>query len=308
MFGFFKKRLPTALDALIRVSYGDRPPAKSANLADASRIAHKDLLLEKISASEVQGCAKGLFDGPMPYSTHDLAVSISLNFFKNPELLNRLKGAQLNARIKVADWAREGKVVRLIAETFEAVLHNRYQSIAVAVGDDESQENSFMDGKKDEAAEKYRVFREQNNGGSVHKAAGAVKTFMVWQHNSFQRIKFQTDRSSDEATDYEKEVEKQIERAFTLGAALAAIYAFSLPEDQRDLFLMNVVGVYHGISDHDQVDYEIRRMVEAANELKEVSEAATVLMMDYLVNGKQENDKYRLASMMGIESSEHHRE
>jgi hypothetical protein len=300
MFGLFKKKSPTALDAFIRLAYGDNPPAKSANLAEAIRIADEQLLLQKVSASEVERCAKGLFAGPVPYSTHDLAVSVALNFFKNPELLNQLKVAQSQARVIVASWAREGKVVGPLAQSFEAVLHNRYQSAAVTAADDEIKINQSKDDKNNGLAEKHQAFREQNKGASVHTAARAVKAFMVWQHNSYQSKKLETDRIDDE-DEYSKEVEKQTERAFTLGAALAAIYAFSLPEDQRDLFLMNVVGMYLGISDHDHVDFEIKRMVEAANELKEASEAGTVLMMDYLVNGKQDNDKYGLASIMGVE-------
>lgn len=290
------------MDAMIRVAYGDRPPTKSANLADASRIAQKELLLDKISASEVQGCAKGLFDGPMPYSTYDLAVSVSLNFFKNPELLVLLKGAQSNARIKVAGWAKEGKVVRLIAETFEKILHNRYQGIAVTPGENESEKNLVKDEKQVEPAEKYRIFKEKNKGKSVQTVAKAVKTFMVWQHNSFQSKKFETDRIYDEATDDENEAEKQTERAFTLGASFAAMYAFSLPDYQRNLFLMNVVGMCHGFSEHDQVDCEIKSMIEAANELEEATAAGGVLLMDYLVNGKQESDKYGLASLMDMKS------
>jgi hypothetical protein len=127
MFGLFDKKRPTAMDGFIRAVYGDRPPAKSANLVEASHVAYKELLLEKVSVSEVQSCARGLFDGPMPYSTHDLAVSVSLNFFKNPELVDRLQDAQLNARTKVGNWAREGKVVGPLAQSFEAVLHKRYE-------------------------------------------------------------------------------------------------------------------------------------------------------------------------------------
>jgi hypothetical protein len=116
-----------------------------------------------------------------------------------------------------------------------------------------------------------------------------------------QVAKLETDHFDGE-DDHSNEVEKRIERAFAFGAAFAAIDAFSLPEHQRDLFLMNVVGNYRSISEHNRVDFEIKRMVEAANDLEEVSKAGIALMMDYLVNGEQENDKNGLASMMGIET------
>lgn len=41
-----------------------------------------------------------LAEGPIPYSTHDLALSIALNFFKQPEYIPRLFNAQLLARMK----------------------------------------------------------------------------------------------------------------------------------------------------------------------------------------------------------------
>ena len=117
----------TAMDAIIRLCYGENPPPKSANMQDAARIAYEELLLKAVSASDVLALTKSLFNGPIPYSTHDLAVSVSLHFFKNPEMLMRLREAQLNARLTVLEWAKEGKVVGVIAATFEDVLYNRYR-------------------------------------------------------------------------------------------------------------------------------------------------------------------------------------
>jgi hypothetical protein len=59
MFGIFKKRQPTAMDALIRLMYGDHPPPKSADLERAITIAH-DLLCEKVPITEVRCIASGL--------------------------------------------------------------------------------------------------------------------------------------------------------------------------------------------------------------------------------------------------------
>jgi hypothetical protein len=130
VFGLFKNRPPTALDALIRLTYGDNPPLKSANLTDACQIAHKELLLEQINATDVQTCAQDLFAGPIPYSTHDLATSVALHFLKKPELLSKLESVQLHARKRVSSWSNEGKVVVPLARSFEAVVSKRYQSAA----------------------------------------------------------------------------------------------------------------------------------------------------------------------------------
>ena len=126
MFGLFKKKPPSVMDGLIRTVYGADPPPKSAELQVSAYIAYKELLLEKISASAVQACAAKLLDGPIPYSTHDLAVSVALNFFKDPNLHSQLEDAQLNARRQVRDWAREGKVVGPLADSFEAVVRKSY--------------------------------------------------------------------------------------------------------------------------------------------------------------------------------------
>src|SRR5271169_6130171 len=126
MFGIFKKKPPTALDAAFQVMYGNKRE-KDANLTAASQIAAEELLSGIVKYSEVQACAQKLFDGPIPYSTHDLAVSVSLNFFRKTELTNDLKWAQIGARIRVTDWTREGKVTPLLAQSFEEVLYKLYK-------------------------------------------------------------------------------------------------------------------------------------------------------------------------------------
>jgi hypothetical protein len=127
MFGLFKKKQPTMMDAFIGVMYGANPPAKSADLERSITIAHEDLLCERVSLSEVKQRAGELFRGPIPYSTHDLAVSTALAFFKNPEYVPALRECQLPARMRVFNWANEGKVVKLLAQNFEEVLYRRYK-------------------------------------------------------------------------------------------------------------------------------------------------------------------------------------
>ena len=127
MFGLFKKKQPTMADALIRTIYGPNPPRKSADLERSITIAHEDLLFERVPLSEVKEKASGLLKGPIPYSTHDLAVSTALGFFNNPEYVPALQECQIPARLRVLNWAKDGKVVKPFALSFENVLYRVYK-------------------------------------------------------------------------------------------------------------------------------------------------------------------------------------
>lgn len=127
MFGLFKKRPPTVMDGLIRALYGANPPPKSAELERSIIIAHEALLFGRVPLSEVRQRATDLFKGPIPYSTHDLAVSTALGFFKAPEFVKVLSECQIPARLRVVDWAKDGTVVSPLAQSFEAVLYRVYK-------------------------------------------------------------------------------------------------------------------------------------------------------------------------------------
>ena len=127
MFGIFKRRPPTALDAFIRLAYGPNPPRKSADLERSVTIAHEDILFERVPLREVKRIAEELFKGPIPYSTHDLAVSTALAFFETPEYIPVLTECQIPARLRVVNWASDGKVVGPLAQSFEAVLYRVYK-------------------------------------------------------------------------------------------------------------------------------------------------------------------------------------
>jgi hypothetical protein len=136
---FFKKRQPmTLMDAFIKITYGSNYRTEGADLSDACRIAHRELLLEKIEESEVVQQARYFFEGPIPYSTYDIAVSVALHFFRKPELINQLRDVQLLARKKVSDWLTEGEVNALLARSFENVLYNLYKPYSPITGDTES--------------------------------------------------------------------------------------------------------------------------------------------------------------------------
>jgi len=130
MFGLFgkKKQGPAnALDALILTLYGNPPPLKTAKLEDAIQLAHEELLLKLISKEEVARVAAGLNSGPIPYSTHDLALSVALNFFRDGARTPQLRDAQISARMAALGWLAEKKVVPLLVQSFEDTLYKLYK-------------------------------------------------------------------------------------------------------------------------------------------------------------------------------------
>jgi hypothetical protein len=83
------------------------------------------------------------------------------------------------------------------------------------------------------------------------------------------------------------------------GASLAAIHAFSLLADDMHYFRLNVISVYHGWSDKDAIHEEIRSMDDASKENEDVSDAGMVSMLQYLIDGKAEDNSFDLAEQMG---------
>ena len=128
MFGFFKKKKPSnALEALIFTVYGNNPPPKRANLKEAITIASEELLMSVIGTQEITTKAESLNSGPIPYSTHDLALSVALHFFKQPKYVPLLKDAQITARSLSLLWLQQLLVAPLLAKTFEDSLYELYR-------------------------------------------------------------------------------------------------------------------------------------------------------------------------------------
>ena len=126
MFGFGKKKQETAMDGFIKMLYGDPPPPKRANLSEAVSLA-QNLLTGIVNEKDLRAIGSKLNDGPIPYSTHDLALSIALNFFKNPEYVPKLKTAQLTTRMTMQDWLDQKKVIPMLVESFESSLDKAYK-------------------------------------------------------------------------------------------------------------------------------------------------------------------------------------
>jgi uncharacterized protein (DUF2267 family) len=132
MFGWFKKKPPTFMDQFITAIYGDPPPKKRADVETAIQLAYEDLLLDTISKEEIRQIATSLSEGPIPYSTHDLAISVALYFFKRipAEDHEILFEVQLHARMKALGWAKEGKVVAPVLQIFEDTLYEYYEPVS----------------------------------------------------------------------------------------------------------------------------------------------------------------------------------
>jgi len=89
--------LSSALDEFIKATYGDPPPRKTAQLSKAVESAYKELLMEQVPFQKVQKIGRELMASAVPYSTEDLAISISLTFFSSPEFTTKLEEAQMMA-------------------------------------------------------------------------------------------------------------------------------------------------------------------------------------------------------------------
>jgi hypothetical protein len=100
-----------------------------ADRMEAVRLAY-ELLGGVVSLPMVQRIAKQLDDGPMCYSTHELATTTALNLYRSADgnRLVRLAVMQLKARVTVSDWAIQKKVSPLIATTFEESLCKLFSS------------------------------------------------------------------------------------------------------------------------------------------------------------------------------------
>jgi hypothetical protein len=127
MFQVFKKKPASVMDEFIKSVYGPNPPKKTADTAQAARLAHEALLGQCVNLSEVCDLASGLNAGPIPYSTCDLAVSIALNFFKRPELHTKLSEVQFDARMQVLEWINQRTINKTLAGVFEDDLYTRFK-------------------------------------------------------------------------------------------------------------------------------------------------------------------------------------
>ena len=95
--------------------------------SEAINLAFEELLDEVVDQSEVAKQARELFAGPIPYTTHDLALSTAVWFYKSAEFTSELASAQMLARLTVLGWLKEGKVQPALVKSFENDLYNLYK-------------------------------------------------------------------------------------------------------------------------------------------------------------------------------------
>lgn len=127
MFGIFgKKKRETVLDSLVRAVYCDTPPGKRADVEHAVQLA-QELLANRIGENEIARHTRALDAGPIPYSTHDLAMSVALHFFKQPQHVPHLFETQLLARMKMLEWLTQGLVAPMLVQSFETTLYRIYK-------------------------------------------------------------------------------------------------------------------------------------------------------------------------------------
>lgn len=130
MFKLFQKKIKpkNALEEFIVAVYGNPPPKTGrADCSEAINLAFEELLDEVVDQSEVAKQARELFAGPIPYTTHDLALSTAVWFYKSAECTSELASAQMLARLTVLGWLKEGKVQPALVKSFENDLYNLYK-------------------------------------------------------------------------------------------------------------------------------------------------------------------------------------
>lgn len=161
MFAWLKKPQPTLLDQMLTTVYGTPLPKKTANLETAFQLAYAQLLGGIVSEDEVREVTRALNNSPIPYSTHDLALAVALNFFRRPDQVERLSSVQLQARRIAAAWAQDPqtKIPALFFQSFEDSLRKQYPSVKKQTQPKELPEllqQLFGDGDTEFWADSYR--------------------------------------------------------------------------------------------------------------------------------------------------------
>jgi hypothetical protein len=128
MFGILEKKTPGNVseeDAFALYSNPGQP--EKANLEEAITIAGEELLMGRVERQEIQRQAQTLYATPVSYSTHDLALSIAMNFYRQPGNIPYLDDFKIIALLKVIHWYQKGLVMQVLLENFEKILCVLYE-------------------------------------------------------------------------------------------------------------------------------------------------------------------------------------
>lgn len=129
MLGFFRKNADAnaGTDApLISVNTHADNTSSPASFDEAIALAG-ELLMFEFSDAEITHHARALADGPIPFSTEELALCTALHFFRQAENHDKLYNAQLFARMTMMSWQEQGQVSQLIAQCFENTIYTRFR-------------------------------------------------------------------------------------------------------------------------------------------------------------------------------------
>lgn len=100
------------------------------NINESITIAFKELLQCIISINEIESCAQSVDSKWIPfYSTHDLALVISRNFFEKKQYAPLLKNAQMTARLLAIIWNEQKLVSQTQSESFEKAIYLFYKHV-----------------------------------------------------------------------------------------------------------------------------------------------------------------------------------
>lgn len=122
------------------------------------------------------------------------------------------------------------------------------------------------------------------------RAAERVRDFMIWQHNNA------LDCNTGEMTDEQMSNADLVETTFLRGAALAATGWFGLRDYDQALFLINILGMYKGLS-YEQASRELMRTILDEELERRASYVGYLSMSQYLTNRRSNTFSNSLAEL-----------
>lgn len=127
MFGLFKKKpRKTALDAFAELHNQMAPKKGIADTNIAADLA-SELLRGHVRKEVLFDHGVRLNDGPIAYSTHELASCVAMYFFKRLENKQDYFVEQIGARQTVRSWYQQGLIQATYLQIFEDTLYKAFK-------------------------------------------------------------------------------------------------------------------------------------------------------------------------------------